>query len=120
MDLGDSATITCNATNVPLEYMTCITQGQENSEEIANCSQVAVQDVSVTDGGYYSCVSTASINETDMASCFLQVISMLWLILVIIFIITLAPLSHTQKLLTAAPHSYPVDVEKKINIYIYI
>lgn len=75
--------------------MTCIAQGQGNSEEIANCSQVAVQDVSVADGGYYSCVSTASINETDMASCFLQVIGMLWLILIIISIITLAPLSHT-------------------------
>lgn len=89
VDQGDSATITCNATNVPREYMTCITQGPGNSQEIANCSHVTVQDVSVSDGGYYSCVSTANINETDMASCYLQVICMLLFILIIILLLHL-------------------------------
>ena len=84
VDQGDSATMTCNATNVPKEYMTCVTQGPGNTEEIANCSHVAIQDVSVSDGGYYSCVSMANINETSMASCYLQVICMLWFILIII------------------------------------
>ena len=74
MEPGDSATITCNATNVPREFMTCITQGPRESQRLANCSQVAVNDISVADGGYYSCVATINVNETSMASCYVQVI----------------------------------------------
>lgn len=85
VEQGDSATISCNATNVPREYMTCMTQGQRDSEKIANCSQIAVNNASVADGGYYSCV-TAVISETNMASCYLQVIGELCLILVFIVV----------------------------------
>lgn len=78
MKEGDSATITCNATNVPSEYMTCITQKPSDSEKVANCSQLTVMDVSASDGGYYSCVATVNISESNMASCYLQVIGKLF------------------------------------------
>ena len=64
--------------------MTCMTQGPRDSEKIANCSQIAFNNASVADGGYYSCVATVNISETNMASCYLQVIGELCLILVFI------------------------------------
>lgn len=71
---GDSATIACNATNVPRENITCSTKGVRDSQEVASCYEISVKDVSLSDLGYYSCDASAIVNETNVDFCYLQVI----------------------------------------------
>ena len=71
---GDSATITCNATNVPRENITCSTKGVRDPQEVAGCYEISVKDVSLSDVGYYSCDASAIVNETNVDLCYLQVI----------------------------------------------
>ena len=74
MKQGDSATIACNATNVPRENITCSTIGVKHSRDVASCNEISVKDVSLSDGGYYSCDASAIVNETNVDFCYLQVI----------------------------------------------
>lgn len=71
---GDSATITCNATNVPRENITCGTKGVRDSQEVASCYEISVKNVSLSDVGYYSCDASAIVNETNVDLCYLEVI----------------------------------------------
>ena len=71
---GDSATIACNATNVPRENITCSTKGVRDSQEVASCREISVKDVSLSDVGYYSCDASAIVNETNVDFCYLEVI----------------------------------------------
>lgn len=80
--MGGSATITCNATNVPGQNFTWIKEGQEkkiNSDEkysvvsTTGSSQLIIKNISVADLGYYTCDGTTNIKQPCSATVYLQV-----------------------------------------------
>ena len=82
--IGDSATFTCNAVNVPSQSFTWMVRKGAKTEKIVSDSHYAISssgtgsselritNVSAVDEGYYIC--NATINELNEARGFLQVL----------------------------------------------
>ena len=80
--MGGSATITCDAVNVPGQNFTWMKQGKgdkiNNNEKYSivsttGSSQLTVKNISVADLGHYTCDGTTNIDQPCQATIYLQV-----------------------------------------------
>ena len=79
-DVGSSASLTCNATNVPRQNITWIRKGntvvsgaQHSVDNVDGSSKLTIKNVTTHDHGYYVCDAAVNADHQNSASGYLQV-----------------------------------------------